>query len=80
ARIHRTNLINCGIAPLVCNTAGIDQGDRLKIELGNLKGDVRISNQTKGTEIAVHPDWTDREMNILRAGGILAFAKEEIQR
>lgn len=80
ARIHRTNLINCGIVPLVCDVAGIEQGDRLEIELGNLGKDVSVTNRTKGTEIAVHPDWTDRETNILRTGGILAYAKEEIRR
>ncbi|MFH1009334.1 MAG: aconitate hydratase [Candidatus Latescibacterota bacterium] len=80
ARIHRTNLINCGIVPLVCDTSRIEQGDRLQIALGNLGNEVNLTNRTQNVQIAVHPDWTDREKDILRAGGILAYSKGDVLR
>ena len=73
ARIHRANLINMGILPLIANTDAIDQGDQLEISTANLEGTLAVKNLTKGTEISVHEDLSDREAEMLRRGGLLAF-------
>lgn len=75
ARIHRTNLINSGIVPFVCDTDTIQQGDRLQIELGDLREGVVARDGTQGIRIPLVCDLTDRERAILRAGGILAYTK-----
>jgi len=73
ARIHRANLINMGILPLICNTDPIEQEDHLQIELAKLDGHVPVKNQSKGTTIAAKHDLSEREKAIVRAGGLLAY-------
>ncbi|TKJ42514.1 aconitate hydratase [candidate division LCP-89 bacterium B3_LCP] len=82
ARIHLANLINFGILPLTfANEADydkIDQGDELEISLQELDtGKLNVRNITKNADIpAVHP-LNEREIEILRAGGALAYAKDK---
>lgn len=84
ARIHLANLINFGILPLTfVNPADYEkvaQGDRL--ELPGVRDalvpgkPVRVRNATKGVEFeAAHP-MNDRQIRILRAGGLLPFTRE----
>jgi aconitate hydratase len=79
ARIHLANLVNFGIVPLtfVDNNgyAGVAQGDMLEIELKNLKKNLWVKNTTKGLQIQVELDLSDREKNMLKAGGKLAAIK-----
>ena len=82
ARIHRANLINFGILPLLIDAADndkIDQGDELEINdiLSNLEfgNDFTVKNLTKGMEFTVKSDMTDLEKSILRAGGKLAYTR-----
>jgi predicted aconitate hydratase len=78
ARIHRTNLINCGILPVICNTDEISQGDTLVINLQGLStGKVKVNNLTKEKEIIAKVDMSERETSILRSGGILAYTKKQ---
>jgi len=73
ARIHRANLINMGIVPLTCDTNQIDQGDQLEIDVSNLDDQMVLKNLSKGTEIAVQHTLSEREKDMLRKGGLLAY-------
>jgi aconitate hydratase len=83
ARIHRKNLINFGILPLVFDNLAdyhaIDQGDVLHI--GNIVQAVKegvqiqVENRTKSQTFTVSLSLTEREHNILLAGGLINFVK-----
>ena len=83
ARIHMSNLVNAGILPLVfANEADydtIDQGDVIVIE--NVKeqiesGDVlTATNKTKGTSFDVVLNVSERQKQMLYAGGLLNYTK-----
>ncbi|MDD5086096.1 MAG: aconitate hydratase, partial [Candidatus Omnitrophica bacterium] len=83
ARIHRSNLINFGILPLVLkgneDYALLKTGDILKIEdlHKQLKtvGTVTVKNITQGTSFKCASDLTKREAAILLAGGLLNYTK-----
>ena len=77
ARIHRANLINVGIIPFLCDTDAIDQGDELEVDVSNLEGDLVVRNKTKGTEFSVVHDLSKREMDMIRAGGLLAYTAQQ---
>lgn len=79
ARIHRVNLINAGLLPLVLEGEAsydqIDQGDRLRLKglreaIKAGKG-LTVTNVTKQKEILVNPYLTPREAEIILAGGLL---------
>ncbi|HHT9157059.1 MAG TPA: aconitate hydratase, partial [Candidatus Tripitaka californicus] len=79
ARIHRVNLINAGLLPLVLEEEvsydQIDQGDRLRLKglreaIKAGKG-LTVTNVTKQKEILVNPQLTPREAEIILAGGLL---------
>jgi len=72
ARIHRANLINMGILPLIADTDAIDQGDRLELDVSDLAGALVLKNVTKGTEPPISHDLSEREKDMVRAGGLLA--------
>ncbi len=84
ARIHRANLINAGILPLTFVNADdydkIDQGDELVIE--NVRAKVTngeaivVKDVTKGIEIPVDCDLTERTRDIILAGGLLDYTRE----
>jgi aconitate hydratase len=84
ARIHRSNLINFGILPLVFTDTqdylGLNQDDLLRIadvrqslETGRLV----VENVTKKTSFTVEIQITAREREILLAGGLLNYTKEK---
>lgn len=83
ARIHMANLINSGILPLTFeNEADYDtvaQGDKLIIEdaIGQLKqgGNIVVTNLTKGIKFATTIILSDRQRDILIAGGLLNYTK-----
>lgn len=82
ARIHKNNLINNGILPLVfvneADYATIDQGDDLVIAdaLGLVKaGQGVIRNQTKGQDYLVKLEISDRQKDMLLAGGLINLIK-----
>jgi len=82
ARIHRANLINMGILPLIADTDAIDQGDRLSIDASDLGvRELAVKNATKGTTLAASHDLSDREVAMVRAGGLLAAtARQQAER
>ena len=77
ARIHRANLINVGIIPFLCDTDTIDQGDELEIDVSDLTGKLVVENKTKETRFPVQHDLTEREMDMIRAGGLLAYTAQQ---
>ena len=87
ARIHRSNLINAGILPLTfvyeSDYDKISEGDR--IEIRNIRRDIRdgkssfyVRNITTGDKIEVECDLTERTANIILAGGLLAYTKNQM--
>lgn len=83
ARIHIANLINAGIMPLTFKNPddydAISQGDKLVLDNiyeGMEKGEITLKDQTNGKEIDLVCSFTDRQKQILKAGGLLAFTKE----
>ncbi len=73
ARIHRANLINMGIIPFICDTDALGQGDELEIDVSALDGPLTLKNRSQGTSIPVTLDLSEREQEMIRAGGLLAF-------
>ncbi len=84
ARIHRSNLINFGILPLVfVNEADYDkiaQGDKLTIKAGTLDNDnIVVRNESKGIDIPVKHGLAPREKDQVRAGGALGLARQTMK-
>ena len=86
ARIHKNNLINHGVVPLLfANPAdydGIELNDELAIRdiAGQLRGGgkVVIDNIRKGTSFETVADLTAAEVDIILRGGQLPFIKSKI--
>ncbi len=85
ARIHRSNLINAGILPLEFkNEADYDNlalGNEIQIpdiaEIVKNGGDVTIKNITTGKDIIAKCELTERMRDIILAGGLLNYTKEQ---
>jgi len=83
ARIHRDNLINFGILPLVFKNPSdaekVNSGDRLVLEnvLNSLKTGkyLTVKNDTSGATFEVSCNFTARQKEILFAGGLLNYTK-----
>ena len=80
ARIHLANLINFGILPLTfVNEADYDKieaNDTLELDTTHLdKKPLTLKNLTKGIDIPVTHSLTDRDLEIVKAGGTLAYVK-----
>jgi len=83
ARIHRANLINFGILPLLFKSEGdyenVEQGDRLAI--GDVVAAVKdeqvfkVENLTKGGSFEVVSNLNGREKDLLLKGGLLPAVK-----
>jgi len=79
ARIHLANLVNFGILPLTFvdkkDYSGVSQADVLDVDVRGLKKNLCIKNVTKGLEIQVDLSLSDREKDVIKAGGKLASIK-----
>ena len=89
ARIHRANLINAGILPLTfVNEADYDsisQGDVLALEnVRKLVEDgvtqFNVINKTTGKEIPVLCELSGRTKDIMLAGGLLDYTRENMKK
>lgn len=84
ARIHKANLVNAGIIPLTfVNEADydrIDQGDELELKgiRAAIEGaaSVQLTNKTKGETYDLTYDLSDRQREMLLAGGLLNYTRE----
>ena len=82
ARIHAANLINAGILPLTFENPDdydkCNQGDSLSLENvfeGMENGKITLS--VNGEKISLVCSYTKRQIDILKAGGLLAYTKGE---
>jgi aconitate hydratase len=87
ARIHKANLFNFGLVPLAIDEETyerIEQGDDVEIvddvreavESGQEAFTVRVNDDWEAT---AHLDASQRERDILSAGGKLAWTKQQAQ-
>jgi aconitate hydratase len=88
ARIHRANLINAGILPLTfVNEADYDtisQGDVLALNgirklVENGVSEITVVNKTTGKEIPVLCELSGRTKDIMLAGGLLDYTRENMK-
>ena len=87
ARIHCANLANAGILPFTFKNESdydtIDQMDEL--ELPDIRSAIAngskviLKNKTKGTEIELEPVLTERQRDLVLAGGLLNYTREQNQ-
>ena len=82
ARMHHTNLVNFGILPLVFAAEAdydrINAGDVL--ELPDVRdalagGEVTVRNTTRGYEFTARHNLSERQIEVLREGGLLNYVK-----
>ena len=85
ARIHAANLINAGIMPLTFQSAEdydkLTQGDKLSLNgvwEGMESGVMTLTDETTGEKISVTCSFTERQKDILKAGGLLAYTRSNI--
>lgn len=88
ARIHKANLINSGILPLTFENEAdydkIDLGDDLVLE--NIRDAVEngekviLKNKTKGVEISLVSDYSERQRKLLLAGGLLNYTGKNVRK
>ena len=85
ARIHKGNLVNHGIIPMLFADSSdydkIDQEDEL--EFNNLLDQiptrkVTVTDKTKGFDFEVNLDLSDNEVEVVLSGGQLAYLKKQL--
>ncbi len=86
ARIHRQNLVNFGVLPLVfadpAEYDAIERDDVLSIkELDRLDQDrdVTVRNESKSREFTTRHNLSSKEAEVLRAGGLVNWTKERME-
>lgn len=83
ARIHKDNLVNFGILPLIFANAAdydaIEQGDELELNLATISNSdaATLKNITKNKDIQLKHGFTQRQIEIITAGGLLNFTKKQ---
>ncbi len=85
ARIHMANLINSGIIPMTFENEAdyddIDMYDEIVIDdaLAQVKGDgiMKVKNITKNKEYTVRVTLSDRQKDMIVAGGLLNYTREK---
>jgi len=88
ARIHRSNLINFGVVPLLFKNSvdydNISQGDELELEgiIGCIKQSLplKIYNKTKNLVFKAKFEFDEREKQVILSGGLLPFIKNKNER
>ena len=83
ARIHMANLINAGIIPMTFENESdydrIDQSDELKIcdVINQISSSdtIKVTNVTKGFDFNCVVSFSDRQKEMLYAGGLLNYTK-----
>ncbi len=72
ARTYYRNAINNGLFPLVCETAGISEGDVLTIAVD---ADITVRNESTGRALGVQP-LAPIVRGIVMAGGLVPYFRE----
>ena len=85
SRIHKGNLVNHGIVPMLFEDPAdyekIDLRDELEIEnfLDQIQArEVEVKDVTKGFTFKVKLDFTDNELEVVLCGGQLRYLKREL--
>ncbi len=82
ARIHRANLINFGILPLVLSEKSdydkLSEGSKLKLDTTTITPGGECSVAADGTEIKVKNDLSEKELEIIKAGGLLNYVGKQL--
>jgi len=87
ARIHRQNLINFGILPLLLRNpedhSKFKQGDEIEISgvLKALDGDqvFTVHNLTNGETVEAYETFSERDVDCLKLGGLLPYTRERVK-
>lgn len=87
ARIHKGNLINHGIIPMIFEDPAdydkIEQGDELEIN-GLLEQmqtkEVEVRDNTKGVTFKARLEFSDSELEVISCGGQLRYLKKQLGR
>ncbi|HEX3876439.1 MAG TPA: 3-isopropylmalate dehydratase small subunit [Bryobacteraceae bacterium] len=66
ARTYYRNAVNNGLLPVICDTTGITEGDRLRLEAD------RVWNENTGSRIACEP-LPEVMRKIIDEGGLVAY-------
>jgi aconitate hydratase len=88
ARIHRSNLINFGILPLLFENPKdydtVEQGDRFVIKNINQISDTHqvfdVENTSRTGSFRVRSQLNGREIELIKKGGLLPYAKDQARR
>ena len=85
ARIHKANLINSGIIPMVFTDSkdydDIDLNDELKMDNlfeGVENGEIKVTNINKGKDFIVKVELSPKEIEVIKAGGKLNYTKGQL--
>ncbi len=84
ARIHAANLINAGIMPLTLKNPEdydkLNEGDKLAIHgvhAGLVSGEMTLVDETAGVSVPLVCTFTERQAEMLKLGGLLAYTREK---
>jgi aconitate hydratase len=85
ARIHLANLINFGIIPFTfvneSDYGKVDQDDDLEIDVTQIENTpIIMKNKTKGIDIPLTHPLSARDIDLIKAGGSLAYAKQQLNK
>lgn len=84
ARIHWQNLVNFGVLPLTfadpADYDGLEIGDVVEIAdvAGTLKAGKAVTARVRGREIALRHDLSDRQIEVLLAGGVINWLRARL--
>lgn len=82
ARIHRANLINFGILPLVLSEKSdydkLSEGSKLTLDTTTITPGGECSVVADGAEIKVTNDLSEKELEIIKAGGLLNYVGKQL--
>ncbi len=87
ARIHWENLVNFGVLPLTFadepDYDSIDQGDTLALsgipEALRTGRELRLENPTKGTDLTVRHELSERQVEVVLKGGLIKWMRERLK-
>lgn len=78
-RAFRALLVNNGIWPLVANTAVLDFGDELEMDMHSPNPmEFVVYNLTKDCPIAISVDFSTKDLEMMRQGGRLAYIRKMV--
>ncbi|MGH2790797.1 MAG: aconitate hydratase [Actinomycetota bacterium] len=90
ARIHRTNLVNWGVVPLLLESGRAEPGDEIELDgiksqlislgvpaPGDSTGPLELRNLTTGEGMVARHDLSRRDLLVVLSGGLLPFVTDQ---